>query len=247
MSNQETSDFNELQNQNKKVRIDRNSQSQDSACYQPGGSKFFGALENSAALEEPKFIYQTVPNSSISTEHPSQLVPQSANSKPLIAELNQPNSQPNLDVVSLSHPVQNEVVPPLSNTAPPLFEETISLLEERLVIDSQKRKVGEVIVRKEIETRIVEVPIRREKLIVEQVSPTFKQLAVVDLGQIHETEFDQIAAAQASSLDPAAHKFDDTNAAIQFLEAIASKSSNSQQTVHISVVLKDKIDLPFNS
>ena len=63
-------------------------------------------------------------------------------------------------------------------------EETIiRLLEERLVVDSSKRKIGEVIVRKEIETRMVQVPVRREKLIVEQVSPEHKQLAEIDLGQ----------------------------------------------------------------
>lgn len=174
-------------------------------------------------------------------------MPQSVASKSLIVESNQSNFQPNLDVVSISHPVQNEVVQPLSDANPPLFEETISLLEERLVIDSHKRKVGEVIVRKEIETRIVEVPIRREKLIVEQISPTFKQLAVVDLGQVHVTEFDQIAAVQTPLFDSNAHEFDDANAAIRFLEAIASKPSTSPQTVHISVVLKDKADQPFNS
>lgn len=247
MSKQETSDFKEIQNQDKKIRVDQNLQSQDLACYQPGGSKFFGALENSASLEEPKFTYKTVPNlSAVSTDHSSQLLPQTVASELLIAESSQLNSQPNLDIAP-SHLVQDEVVQTVSTTAPPQFEETISLLEERLVIDSQKRKVGEVIVRKEIETRIVEVPVRREKLIVEQISPTFKQLAVVDLGQIHETEFDRIAAVQTPSLDPSAHKFDDTHAAIQFLEAIASKSSGSQQTIHISVVVTDKLDQSFNS
>lgn len=84
------------------------------------------------------------------------------------------------------------------------------------MIDSHKRKVGEVIVRKEIETRIIEVPVRREKLIVEQISPTFKQLAVVDLGQVNETEFDQAASSQTPLLDTTAYDFVDANAAIQF-------------------------------
>lgn len=247
MSKQENSDFKELQNQNEKIKVDQNSQSQDLACYQPGGSKFFGALENSASLEEPKPTYKTVPDlSAVSTEQSSQLLPQTVASELLIAESSQLNSQPNSDIAP-SHVVQNEVVQTASTTAPPQFEETISLLEERLVIDSQKRKVGEVIVRKEIETRIVEVPIRREKLIVEQISPTFKQLAVVDLGQMHETEFDRIAAIQTSSLDQSAHQFDDTHAAIQFLEAIASDSSSPQQTIHISVVLKDRTATSFSS
>jgi hypothetical protein len=45
-----------------------------------------------------------------------------------------------------------------------------------------RRKVGEIIVRKQIETRLVEVPVRREKLIVEQVGGSDKPLAEIDLG-----------------------------------------------------------------
>ena len=54
-------------------------------------------------------------------------------------------------------------------------EEKISLLEERLIVDFVRRKVGEIVIRKEVETCLlqVEVPVRREKLIVEQVSPDY--------------------------------------------------------------------------
>jgi stress response protein YsnF len=62
-------------------------------------------------------------------------------------------------------------------------EEVIPLLAERLVVDRHKRKVGEVVVRKVIETEVIEVVVRREKLIVEQVSPSYKELAVIDLGE----------------------------------------------------------------
>ena len=67
-----------------------------------------------------------------------------------------------------------------------LEEELIRLLGERVVVARSKRKIGEVIVRKEIETRMVQiqVPVRHEKLIVEQVSPERKQLAEIDLGQV---------------------------------------------------------------
>jgi len=63
-----------------------------------------------------------------------------------------------------------------------LEEEIIRLLGERLVVDRGKRKI-EVIVRKEIETRMIQVPVRHEKLIVEQVSPERKQLAEINLGK----------------------------------------------------------------
>lgn len=64
-----------------------------------------------------------------------------------------------------------------------LSQDIIRLLGERLVVDCTKRKVGEVIVRKEIVTRTIQVPVRYEKLIVEQVSPERKLLAEIDLGQ----------------------------------------------------------------
>lgn len=59
----------------------------------------------------------------------------------------------------------------------------VRILEERLVVDRIKSKLGEVIIRKEIETRMVLVPIQREKLIVEQVSLEEKQLADIELGE----------------------------------------------------------------
>ncbi len=227
--------------QDEKIAVNQASQARDLACYQPGGSKFLGPLENSAPLEAPRFIYQSPPTLSNSAVNDSaRLKSQPTNLAPLTIESHGSSAQTNSDLVSSSSDsAPSQTMEPSDVNRLPMFEETVSLLEERLVIDSHKRKIGEVIVRKEIETRIIEVPIRREKLIVEQVSPTFKQLAVVDLGQIHETEFDRVAFNQPPAFDPSAYKFDDTHAAIQFLEAIASESSSSQQTVHISIMLKD--------
>ncbi|MBD0267957.1 MAG: DUF2382 domain-containing protein [Cyanobacteria bacterium Co-bin8] len=45
----------------------------------------------------------------------------------------------------------------------------IQLVEERLVVNRKRNKVGEISVRKVIETEIVEVPIRREKLVIEKI------------------------------------------------------------------------------
>jgi hypothetical protein len=83
---------------------------------------------------------------------------------------------------------------PLSPTQLPAEvaqEEVIQLREERLVVDRAKQKVGEVIVRKEIETEYIQVPVQREKLIVEQVGAEPKQLAEIDL-----TDEDAIAYPQ---------------------------------------------------
>ena len=74
---------------------------------------------------------------------------------------------------------------PITAPANMLMETVIPLLEERLVVDLTRRKSGDIVVRKEIETRLlqVQVPVRREKLIVEQVSPEYKLIAEIDLGE----------------------------------------------------------------
>lgn len=77
-------------------------------------------------------------------------------------------------------PRPEAIVPPATSFEV-VQEEVIPLREERLIVDQKRRKVGEVVVRKEIETEIIEVPIQREKLIVEQVGAEPKQLAEIDL------------------------------------------------------------------
>jgi len=119
------------------------------------------------------------------------------------------------------------------NASSIVSEVTIQLLEERLVVDRHRHKAGEVIIRKEVETRIVEVPIRRERLIVEQVSPETKELLVVDLGEKQETDF---KAAEAGTVEG---KFTSLDAAIQFLQAISDPSSPDEQGISVTLSLKD--------
>ena len=59
----------------------------------------------------------------------------------------------------------------------------ITLLEEKLEVVRRKQKVGEVIVRKKVETRIVEIPLRREKLVVERIGKNPQQLAEVVINE----------------------------------------------------------------
>jgi hypothetical protein len=78
-----------------------------------------------------------------------------------------------------------------------LAEETIALLEERLVVNLNRRKVGEIVVRKEVETQVinVQVPIRREKLIVEQIEPEYQLIAEIDL------DLDRVEEAVSDTLN----------------------------------------------
>lgn len=151
-------------------------------------------------------------------------------------------------------------------TAGVVTEEVISLLEERLMVDFTRRKVGEIVVRKEIKTHIlqVQVPVRREKLIIEQISPDYKRLAEVDLGQgnlIEGEAFLQndvagmvVVNEQLSSMSGEkkhSFKFNQSvsptitgevkslKAASSLLDEITNVLSDDCETIRIEIVLKD--------
>ncbi|WP_017318301.1 DUF2382 domain-containing protein [Mastigocladopsis repens] len=126
-------------------------------------------------------------------------------------------------------------------------EDIIRLLEERLVIDRSKRKVGEVIVRKEIETQIVQVPIRREKLIVEQVSPERKQLAEIDLGQgeifgvdLNENEKETPLFANSNGALTVRGEFTSPKIASLLLNAIALERNHGCKAVQVTILVEDE-------
>jgi stress response protein YsnF len=104
----------------------------------------------------------------------------------------------------------------------------VPLLAERLVIDRYKKKVGEVVVRKEIVTNVVEVLVRRERLIVEQVMPEYRQLAIVDLG-------DANSGAENAEVH---RKFSSIKDAHEFLGLIASQPTLDVRTINISIELR---------
>lgn len=124
-------------------------------------------------------------------------------------------------------------------------ENIIRLLEERLVVNSNQRKVGDVIVRKEIETRMVQVPVRREKLIVEQVSPEHKQLAEIDLGQaeISGMELPKGEISEVASLDNGLTVnglFSSPKIASLLLNAIALEKKTGCQQIRVSIVVDNE-------
>jgi len=126
-------------------------------------------------------------------------------------------------------------------------EELVRLLEERLVISRQKWKVGEVIVRKEIETETVQVPIRREKLIVEQVGLETKILAEIDLakGEVTSVELTDVSRSSTPQSGANYHnpntvvgEFISPKAASNLLDAIALQKHHGCTKVRIELVVE---------
>ena len=124
-------------------------------------------------------------------------------------------------------------------------EDIIRLLGERLIVDSSKRKIGEVIVRKEIETRMVQIPVRREKLIVEQISPEHKQLAEIDLGltEISGIDFAENQRPEFASFDGSltvSGDFSSPKIASLLLNAIALERNHKCKQVRVTIVVEDE-------
>lgn len=126
----------------------------------------------------------------------------------------------------------------------------IPLREERLVVNRHKRKVGEVVVRKEIETRIIEVPVRREKLIVEQVSPEYKKLTEIILS---ENEGYRMASDEAPEITPigsvnppgqgtnrVSGEFHSPEIAARILEEIGKRQPNGCAKVRVELVVEEE-------
>lgn len=154
-------------------------------------------------------------------------------------------------------------VDPTSNI---LTQASFSLLEERLRVELIQRKVGEIVIRKEIETQLVsvQVPVRREKLMIEQVSPAYKLLAEIDVSQPIDSLnaiVDSISGKVMSASNDAASSpvgfdpqsdlerrttpatvygsTDSLGVASELLHALASLPSHDCGAVRIEIALKD--------
>jgi hypothetical protein len=124
-------------------------------------------------------------------------------------------------------------------------EDTFRLIEERLIADHKKSKVGEVIIRKEIETQIIQVPVRREKLIVEQVSPENKRLAEIDLtqGEISGLEFIDDDGPLGTVLNTHVNvsgEFSSPKIASLLLNAIAQEKNHGCEQVKITIAVTNE-------
>jgi stress response protein YsnF len=124
-------------------------------------------------------------------------------------------------------------------------EDIIRLLGERLVVGRSKRKIGDVIIRKEIETRMIQIPVRREKLIIEQPGIEPKQLAEIDLGEeeISQDEFGQANSIVSSDMSgglTVTGEFDSPKIASLILNAIQLEQNHGCKKIRVSILVEDE-------
>ena len=114
--------------------------------------------------------------------------------------------------------------------------ETINLLEERLQVNRSKRKIGEVVIRKQTETRMIQIPIKREKLIVEKIGNNPEKLAEVVIQEEKINGFSYQDLENNNSLHITKSHYITLETAQQLLNAIANISDNSKTKVRLEIV-----------
>lgn len=112
----------------------------------------------------------------------------------------------------------------------------ISLLEEKLQVARSKRKLGEVVIRKQVETRIVKIPIRREKLIIERVGENPEQLAEVVIGEEKVNGFKYEELNDTDNLHVTKSNFIELKTAQDLMETISHFSSIGNTKVRLEIV-----------
>lgn len=173
---------------------------------------------------------------------------------------------PLFETQNMQNEVQNNINLEHSNDTEEtasLGEEIIRLLGERVVVERSKRKVGEVIVRKEIVTRMIQVPVRYEKLIIEEVGNEPRQLAEIILGEASVNNNDQpetvITSTKTSSQDEVNSnaitqdktsnlngeltvrgKFDSPKIASLLLNAIAMERNQGCKQIRVEIVVENE-------
>jgi Domain of unknown function (DUF2382) len=112
----------------------------------------------------------------------------------------------------------------------------ISLLEEKLQIARRKKKIGEVVIRKHIETRMVNIPLRREKLIVERVGKNPEQLTEVIVAEetVNGFKYDELNDHNDFSVNQT--HFLSLSTAQELLSAISHLSSATNSKVRLEIV-----------
>ena len=118
----------------------------------------------------------------------------------------------------------------------PLSVEPISLLEEKLLVTRRRQKVGEVVVRKRVETRIAHVPIKREVLIVERIGKNPKKLTEVVISENRVNGFKYEELNSNEYLYISQSNYLDLQTVRELLEAVANLSSATHAKIRLEIV-----------
>jgi len=162
-----------------------------------------------------------------------------------------PHSDPNRGQISIDGSLLDQVNPATRevrtnfdyNELVSPREQCFQLLEEQLVVNRQRVKLGEVVIRKVIETRMVEIPVQREKLVVEKIGEN-QSLFELPLGETN-LHSNNLALQQQASTDPyiARGHLQTIQDAVRCLTVLARSANTDCRRIRTTLFLKP-IDRP---
>lgn len=115
----------------------------------------------------------------------------------------------------------------------------IQLVEERVVVNRKRVKVGEVSVRRVVETEMVEIPVRREKLVIENIGSSTPPIEV-SLGET-QIQGHEIAVKPADSRDlTASGVFETIQDAMTFLNTAEQQQELRCEKIRVAILLDGK-------
>lgn len=197
-------------------------------------------LLNSAVFDSSGYLIGNVVNIQSSTAQDFALIVQRLESAGEDGQLTIPSTSiKNIDLDNKVVYINRD-----QQQSPPQAGQKIQLVEERLVVNHKRAKVGEVSVRRVVETEIVEVPIRREKLVVEKIGDSAEPVEI-PLGetqlqnyeiQNHETA-PQPAESDRHQELIASGSFKTIRNAIAFLNAVVQRPDHACEKVRVAILL----------
>jgi len=112
----------------------------------------------------------------------------------------------------------------------------ISLLEEKLQVARRQEKVGEVVIRKRVETRMIHMPIRREKLIVEKIGNNPEKLAEIIINEetVNGFKYDELGSNNSFDLNQS--KYLSLSTAQELLTALNELSTSAKTKIRLEIV-----------
>lgn len=124
----------------------------------------------------------------------------------------------------------------------------IQLLEERLLVNRKRVKVGEISVRRVVETEIIEVPIQREKLVIERTDGSEPPIEVsLNKTRLHGLEGLSQGSASKPIIDAqnatANGDFNTIKDAVDCLGAVAQRSDSECEKVRVAIILNGNTGL----
>ena len=125
------------------------------------------------------------------------------------------------------------------STASDIDIDKISLLEEKLQVTRQKKKIGEVVVSKKIETRIINIPIKREKLVIERVGQNPELLTEIVTSEEKICGFGYEELENTENLHLTRSRFLELQKVREILAAIENLGTTDRVKIRIEIANSD--------